>query len=207
MLRVLTDFADQAVVLPFILAIGATLFIGGWRRGAIAWTVAAGATLGLMLLLKLGSMACGPTLLRTPSGHTAAAAIVAGSFAALFLTHDRCVGTAAAALAAAALIGALRLVAGVHTMPEVLLGASVGTAGAICFACTAGPRPADLRLRPVLIVAVAVIAAFHGNRLRAEPRIWRAANWISHELGVCRGATGQVRPYVSSIRTMSSSAK
>ncbi len=207
MLPFLTDFADQAVVLPLILAVGLVLLLGGWRRGAAAWVVTAGATLGLMLALKLLGIACGPAHLRTPSGHTAAAAMLAGSLAALVLARHRCTATALAALAAAALIGALRIAAGVHTIPEVLLGGSVGIAGAICFAWFAGPRPAALQLGRVVAVVIVVAAVFHGDRLRAEPRIWKAATWISHQFGVCRGADGQIRPYVSSIRTMSSSPR
>lgn len=207
MLRFLTDFADQAVVLPLILAVGIMLFVGGWRRGAVAWIVIAGVTLGLMLVLKLLGIACGPTHLRTPSGHTAAAAMVAGSLVALLLPRHRCAGSALAALASAGLIGALRIISGAHTLPEVLLGGSVGIAGAVCFAWFAGPRPATVRLARVLAVAIMVVALFHGDRLRAEPRIWRAASWISFQLGACRGADGQIRPYVSSIRTMSSSPR
>lgn len=122
MLRFLTDFADQAVVLPLVLAVGITLLIGGWRRGAAAWLVVAVATLGAMLMLKLLGIACGPVHLRTPSGHTAAAAMVAGSLAALLLPRYRCAGAGLGALAAAVLIGALRIIAGVHTLPEVLMG-------------------------------------------------------------------------------------
>lgn len=194
MLRFLTDFADQAVVLPLVLAVGITLLIGGWRRGAAAWLVVAVATLGAMLMLKLLGIACGPVHLRTPSGHTAAAAMVAGSLAALLLPRYRCAGAGLGALAAAVLIGALRIIAGVHTLPEVLMGGSVGIAGAVCFAWFAGPRPGALRLGRVLAAVVVVIALFHGDRLRAEPRIWGAASWISYQLGVCRGVEGQIRP-------------
>ena len=87
------------------------------------------------------------------------------------------------------------------------MGGSVGIAGAVCFAWFAGPRPAALRLGRVLAAVVVVIALFHGDRLQAEPRIWGAASWISYQLGVCRGVEGQIRPYVSSIRTMSSSPR
>lgn len=207
MLWFLTDFADEAVVLPLILVVGVMLLIGGWRRGAAAWIVTAGVTLGLMLVLKLLGIACGPTHLRTPSGHTAVAAMVAGSLVALLLPRHRCSGTALAALTGALLLGALRLIAGVHTLPEVLMGGSVGIAGAVCFAWYAGPRPAALRLGRVLAAVVVVITLFHGDRLRAEPRIWRSASWISYQLGVCRGVEGQMRPYVSSSRTMSSSPR
>src|SRR5579884_655434 len=100
MLPLLTDFADQAVVLPLVVAVAATLLISGWKRGALAWLITAGATLGLMLILKLACIACGPPQLRTPSGHTAAAAIVAGSLAALLWPPGRSHAAAMAGLLA-----------------------------------------------------------------------------------------------------------
>ncbi|MDE2007851.1 MAG: PA-phosphatase, partial [Rhodospirillales bacterium] len=79
----LTDFADQAVVLPLWLAIGAVLALSGWRRGAAAWLIAVGATLAAVGIGKLAGISCGPPWLRSPSGHTAAAGVVAGGLAVL----------------------------------------------------------------------------------------------------------------------------
>ena len=36
----LTDFADQAVLLPVAAGVAIMLLLLGWRRGALAWTVA-----------------------------------------------------------------------------------------------------------------------------------------------------------------------
>ena len=71
----ISDFADQAVTLPLAVGTGLLLAASGWRRGAIAWMVAIGATLGLIVLLKLRFFACEGG---NPSGHTAAAAAVYG---------------------------------------------------------------------------------------------------------------------------------
>src|SRR5271165_5706424 len=80
----LTDFADQAVVLPVVAAIAMILAATGWWRGALVWLGVVGLTFGAVLLLKLGFLACGPVFtpweLRSPSGHTAAASMVAGGF-------------------------------------------------------------------------------------------------------------------------------
>src|SRR5580700_3091621 len=54
----ITDFADQAVILPLVFAIGIALLVQGWRRGAAAWTLAVLATFATMLVLKLVFMAC-----------------------------------------------------------------------------------------------------------------------------------------------------
>ena len=58
-LRFLTDFGDQAVILPLAATVALIFLISGWRRGALAWTVAVSATLGVVLLLKLAFLACG----------------------------------------------------------------------------------------------------------------------------------------------------
>ena len=196
-MRFLTDFADEAVILPLIFAIGATLWLLGWRRGAIAWTGVTCATLGAMLVLKLTMIACGPAhlpRLRTPSGHTAAAAALAGSLAALLFRRDRCLAAIIGAAVGAAVIGTSRYMLGVHSLAEVLVASLVGIAGAVSLAWLSGPAPPRLRLAWVAVPVVVVLVSFHGDRLRAEPRIWHAAYRISYDLRVCRG-TGSWRQF------------
>ena len=76
-------------MLPLALAIGIALFMQGWRRGAAAWAVAVLATFAAMLALKVLFLACsgsfGTPDVRTPSGHVAAATVVAGGLAVLLL--------------------------------------------------------------------------------------------------------------------------
>lgn len=197
-MRFLTDFADEAVIVPLIFAIGATLWLLGWKRGAVAWTGVTCATLGVMLVLKLTMIACGPShlpRLRTPSGHTAAATVVAGSLAALLFRRERCLAAMIGAVVGAAVIGTSRYMLGVHTLSEVLVASLVGIAGAVSLAWLSGPPPARLRLAWVAVPVVVVLVAFHGDRLRAEPRIWRAAYLISHDLGVCRGTLSRQQFY------------
>ena len=83
----ITDLADQAVILPLVLAIGVALLVDGWRRGAAAWAVAVVATFAAMLVLKLFFLACshalGTTDIHNPSGHVAAATVVTGGLATL----------------------------------------------------------------------------------------------------------------------------
>src|ERR1043166_4884615 len=83
----LTDFADQAVVLPVVLVVALLLAATGWWRGAVVWLGVVGGTFGVVLFLKLVFMSCQPVFipweLRSPSGHTAAAAVVAGGVRAL----------------------------------------------------------------------------------------------------------------------------
>ena len=207
-----TDFADEAVVLPLALAVSVALLVLGWRRGAVAWLLAVGGTLVLVLVLKLAGWACGPPLLRTPSGHVAAAAVVCGGLALIVVRRDRPHRALLIAVLAAAVVGTSRLLLGAHSLPEVLLGGAIGTAGASLLARLAGPPPQGLRARWVAAVVVAVLVLFHGTRLPAESRIDDLAFRLAHQIRVCRGALGwgeadwaHARPYVSSSRTISSS--
>jgi membrane-associated phospholipid phosphatase len=183
----LTNFADEAVILPLVFAIGCTLAALGWRRGALAWVVAVGATLGLMLLFKLLAFACGPPMLRSPSGHTAAAAVVLGGLAVVLGYGRRPRAVLLVAAFAAVLIGVSRLVLSVHTAPEVVLAGIIGTLGALALNRLAGSPPHGLRVRWLAAVALGVVLLFHGWHLNAEPRIHRAALRAAHELHVCRG--------------------
>jgi membrane-associated phospholipid phosphatase len=194
LMNFLTDFADQAVVLPIVLAVALVLAVLGWWRGALAWLAAIGMTFVAILVLKLGFMACepvfGPWALRSPSGHTAAAAVVAGGLAAL-LSGRILIVLSVAALAAAS-VGATRVVLGLHSVPEVVLAAVVGIAGAAGLSWLAGSPPMR-RPVPLLAVAAALAVLLHGARLPAEGAIWRASQGALNFVPACR-AEAYVRP-------------
>lgn len=183
----ITDFADQAVVLPVIACVALVLAAQGRGRGAVAWLGAIGATFGIILLLKLGFMACGtvfgPWTLRSPSGHAAAAAVVAGGLAAL-VTGQRWAVLAIAVLAAG-VIGTSRVVLGLHSEPEVWLGAAIGVAGAVVLSWLAGPPPFR-RSAPLLAVVGVVAVLLHGARLPAEAAIVHAAAGALDFVPACR---------------------
>ncbi len=182
-----TDFADQAVMLPVVAAIAIVLAASGWRRGAVIWLGVIGGTFGVVLLLKLGFLACGPVFgpwtLRSPSGHTAAAAVVAGGLAGLLT--GRMAALVAVATLAAVLIGSSRLGLGFHSVIEVVVGGAVGIAGAVILGRLAGAPPAR---RPVRLLAVACVTAFllHGMRLPAEAAIWHASTGALDFVPACR---------------------
>ncbi len=187
----LTDFADQAVILPVMLLVAVVLALLGWRRGAIAWLVGVSGTLGVMLLLKLLFSACGDLLpgdIHSPSGHTAAAAVTYGGIVALLGASG---GTAlATALGAAIIFGVSRLELGVHTPTEVLLGGAVGLAGAALLVRLAGRRPAGPRQMSSGLLAACVIGflLFHGTHVRAETTIGRLAQLLEvWPLAACKG--------------------
>jgi membrane-associated phospholipid phosphatase len=184
----LTDFADQAVILPIVLAIGIALFAQGWRRGAAAWAVVVVATFAAMLALKLVFLACSASFgtgdIRTPSGHVAAATVVAGGLAALLLRRRAAV-LALAALAAVA-IGISRLALGLHSPAEVVIGGAVGLAGAWALLMLAGPPPERLDARRIAYIAVVIAVIFHGLHLPAEAHIRSTAWRFAHVLAVCQ---------------------
>ncbi len=189
-MRFVTDFADQAVILPMMLAVAIGLLAQGWRRGAMAWTVAVTVTFAATLVLKMVFIACPASLgvgdVHTPSGHVAAATVVAGGLT-LLLLRWRHAALLVAALAAV-VIGASRLALGMHTPLEVVIGAGVGLAGAWLLLALAGPPPAVVDARRIAMIAVAVMVVFHGLHLPAEAHIRSTALRFAQMLSVCQSS-------------------
>ena len=181
-----TDFADQAVLLPLAAVVAIVLAAAGWWRGAIGWTLGVGAALGLTLSLKLAFLACGHLIpeaaLRSPSGHVAASGAIYGG---LFAIVARIVAmrrpirqnlwTPLFTMAVVLVIGASRLALGAHSPPEVLVGGAIALGGAFAAGRLTGPPPPALRLRPLLALAVLVVLALHGIRMPAEAAITNVA--------------------------------
>ena len=186
----LTDFADQAVILPLAAVVAIALWWAGWRRGALAWGFGIGLSLGTLGALKLLAVVCDGLPLMTgvhsPSGHTASAAAAFGALAAMML--QRCSRTCTALLATLAglLIGATRIAVGAHVPGEVTAGMMVGVAGATLTVWLAGPRPADLPRRTVALGVLAVLVSAHGQHLKAESRLKAAGGWIRDHFELSR---------------------
>ncbi len=185
----LTDFADQAVIIPLVLAVATTLAIQGWRRGAVTWVAVVAATFGATLAFKLMFLACSPLFepmdVHSPSGHVAAAAVVSGGLAAM-LTRRRA-SILPAALVAACVIGVSRMLLGVHSLEEVIVGALIGLVGAAALLRFAGRPPESLSAAPVMAVVVVVAAVFHGLHLPAEAAIRHTAFNLAQYIPACRG--------------------
>jgi membrane-associated phospholipid phosphatase len=184
----LTDFADQAVIIPMVLAVAVALAAQGWRRGAVVWLVVVAGVFAATLASKMTFLACsplfGPIDIHSPSGHVAAATVVSGGLAAM-LTRRRATILPAAILAAI-VIGVSRLVLGMHSLPEVVLGATIGLAGAVALLRFSGPPP-RLRIGPLIVVVLVVAAVFHGFHLPAEAAIRHTAYRVAQYIPACRG--------------------
>ena len=182
-----TDFADQAVILPVVAVVFLILLAQRRWRVAGAWMLAVPGVLGTLLLLKIAGYACGwllPALdpdrlaLRSPSGHVASAAVVCSGVVALQagrLRMGAISAAASAALAVAAVIGATRVLLGAHSISEVVVAAGVGGAGAVAFARLSGRHLLEKSGLPIAVAAAAVLILFHGSHLPAEAVIQSAA--------------------------------
>jgi membrane-associated phospholipid phosphatase len=199
LVRYLTDFADQAVILPLVLAVAIALAVQGWRRGAFVWLMVVGATFAATLTFKLMFLACsplfGPLDVHSPSGHVAAATVVTGGLAVMFTRRRATI--IPAALLAAFVIGVSRLVLGVHSLPEVMVGSLIGLCGAAAFIRFAG-RPPELNFVPLVGVIVLVAGLFHGLHLPAEAAIRHTAFRAAQYIPACRG-TPEFQRYPSVI--------
>lgn len=187
-MRYLTDFADQAVILPLVLATAFALAVQGWRRGALIWLIVVAATFAATLALKLVFLSCsplfGPIDVHSPSGHVAAATVVAGGLAAML--SRRRVSILPAAMLAAIVVGVSRLVLGLHSLPEVVIGALIGLTGAAALLRFAGAPP-RLKIAPLITIIVVVAALFHGLHLPAEAAIRHTAFRAAQFIPACRG--------------------
>jgi len=186
-LTFVTDFADQAVILPVVAVVFLVLLAQRRWRVAGAWMLAVPGVLGTLLVLKIVCFACGwllPALdldqlaLRSPSGHVGSATVVSSGVFALQARRLR-VGTIPAALpaalAAAVIIGVTRVLLGAHSISEVVVAAFVGGAGAVAFARLSGQRLLEKSGLPIAAAVAFMLVIFHGSHLPAEAIIQSAA--------------------------------
>jgi len=171
-----TNFADQAVLLPLVCAVAVGLYFAGWRRGALVWSGVIACTWVAMLLLKLACLACGYLIidgLNSPSGHTAAAATAFGGIGGLIVRWHggNWRWTIPISAGFAVIVGLSRLALYVHTPLEVAIAAAIGITGATSMVAIAGLPPPRIRLWPLVGAMVAVIVLMHGLRLPAEAAI------------------------------------
>jgi len=171
-----TDFADQAILLPAAIVVAIGFGLSGWRRGALAWIGVITCTWIVIFLLKLACLACGPLVvegLRSPSGHTAGAATAIGGFFGLLVR--RAGGdwrwTILISAGLAVVIGLSRLALHLHTSVDVAVAGVVGVLGATALVVLTGPPPAGLRLSPVIAILAIIILLLHGSQMPAEAAI------------------------------------
>ena len=172
-----TDFADQAVVLPVIVCVAVALWSTGWWRGTLMWSLGTSATLATMAVLKFAFRACGPNWLgagvESPSGHTAAAGAVYGSILAFIVARlgARMVSQSLVVFLVVLLFGTTRVLLGAHTIEEVDLGGGIGFAAAHVIVRGAGKPVGDTSGLLWCLPLLAVPVLLHGFHLQAEQQI------------------------------------
>ncbi len=187
-----SDLADQALILPLTAVVAGVLLLGGRSRLALAWLGVVGSVFAAMLLMKLSLSICEPLIpraLHSPSGHTAAAAVVYGGLLRISAepTAQRDSLALLLGLAITIAVGTSRVWLGAHTALEVVLGGAIGFAGVLLFARTAraslGAGTVSLLLAGMAIVALAT----HGAHLPAERWIGAIAHLLRAKFSICTG--------------------
>ena len=154
--RVLTYAGSAWVTVPLVLAVAASVWRRGDRPAAVLFVTAFGAGEGLLYALKEFFHRARPALqvvaehgYSFPSGHSFTAALVYGLLATLAWRWTRSpearVGVAVACVTLALLVGASRIVLGVHYATDVLGG----------FALAAGWLAASLAVARIVAPAQA----------------------------------------------------
>jgi hypothetical protein len=172
-MQFLTDFADQAVILPLTFASALGISLGGWKKGAVAWLLAIFATLAVVAVAKLAVFVLGPPArlpqLVSPSGHAASAPLLYGGLLyALLPGRAGRVAGVALGVAAGIAVAAMRVALGTHTVPDVVVGLAIGVAG-LGVLCHALGRPSEpFRRWGAVVLSGATLVGFHGLRMPAE---------------------------------------
>jgi membrane-associated phospholipid phosphatase len=187
----LTDFGDSAVLLP-LSAVMLVWLLAAQRYRTAMWWAGALALLGILTGgLKVMFAACPPTrALNSPSGHTGFSMLVYGALALLIASNRRTLGRALILLTAitfAAAIAISRVILGMHSIPETILGLAIGSACLALFAVGYDRR----EQRSGSLVALAVIVALtvgllHGHRLNFEHDMRGIGDWIGLRQLLCR---------------------
>ncbi len=182
-MQFLTDFADQAVILPLTFATALGISLGGWKQGAVAWLLAIFATLAAVGAAKLAVFVFGPParlpLLLSPSGHAASAPLLYGGLAwALLPGRAGRWASVAVGIAACLAIAGTRVGLDQHTVADVVVGSLFGLAGFAALCLALGTPPEPYRRWGTVALAGATLVGFHGLRMPAEPWLRYVAEWL-----------------------------
>jgi membrane-associated phospholipid phosphatase len=184
----LTDVGDSGLLLPIALVGVGTLWFFHSHR--LAWlllrsVLLAGVLITALKVLFLSCAAHWAPGLSSPSGHACLSAVVYGTLATLIASGRPVLARAAIYLFTAAFVGAIavsRVVLGVHTWLEVLVGLSVGVVAQIWFAWSyvhMAPLRIDLKIFGAALIATLLVA--FGIRLPAESLIRHLAKRLGEK--------------------------
>lgn len=175
----LTDFADQAVIMPVVFIIFLCIAKAN-KKQALVWLGGIGAFLFLVLIGKMFVHACGQYLpewdLKSPSGHTASSSLVYGALIGYIIQDKTFYRTFLIAFLIAIIFGFSRLYLEVHTVADVVTGGLIGTLGAtmVRYLQVKIENTTELQMihiRKIAIVVGVVFIALHGIHFNQETKI------------------------------------
>jgi hypothetical protein len=178
------NFGDVRVALP-IAAILIVWLCARRRWHTAIWCAVAvlgcsAAVLFLKLAVFAGHLRLPSIALQNPSGHSTISAVVYGSLAWV-LSRELPLWRGRALLlltgAGVAAIGASLYLTNAHTLPDVVVGLTLGSSGAVSFACLASNHEAPARGNggpPFRLIVAVAIAALSLQALQVAPHLTRA---------------------------------
>ena len=191
-MQFLTNFGDEAVLLPLAAATLIWLAILVGRRTAITWCGAIVIAGGATAVLKIYFSACATPIpaLDSPSGHTSMSTLVYGGLALIIGAETNSWARIAAGAAGAALVAAValsRVAVGAHTLADVVAGLVIGGGALALFARSyLQERRVERQIWPLLAAAAIFAAALHGHHAPLEPLWQRMAAYLHDTAGLCR---------------------
>jgi membrane-associated phospholipid phosphatase len=189
-LNALTDLGDAAILLPLSIVMLVWLLKFHSHRATVSWVIAIGLCLAGTALLKILFYGCPPVSnLVSPSGHTSLSMLVYASIALVVASEGRGWKRNTILAAGTALIvgiAASRLVLNKHSALEVGSGFLIGAMTLPVFARGyLRSRGSERPLLPLVLSAIAVVAIFHGQELRAESILHAISRYVHVSGNVC----------------------
>jgi membrane-associated phospholipid phosphatase len=189
-LNTLTDFGDAAILLPLSTVMLVWLLKFHPHRAAVSWVIATGLCVAGTTLLKILFYGCPPVSnLVSPSGHTSLSMLVYGSIALVVASEGRGWQRNTILAAGAALIIGIagsRLVLNRHSALEVCAGFLIGALTLPVFARGyLRSRGSERPLLLLILLAIAVVAIFHGQELHAESILHAISRYLHVSGNVC----------------------
>jgi len=189
----ISDLGDSAILVPLSVLLVAALWRYQSWSAAVSFLWAVGFCAAVMFILKVSFLTCGSAWqagILSPSGHTSMSTAVYGAFAIVSAQQAaqwrRPLIVAVCGLLIM-VIAISRVMLGMHSPPEVMLGLLVGILALAIFALRyLRLAPAALNLPLFLFVSVALLLVLHGEHLPAEQMIRHLASLIRTTAQVCR---------------------
>jgi membrane-associated phospholipid phosphatase len=189
-MTVLTDLGDLAVLLPLAAVLLLWLLAQRQKRASLGWALAVVFCIGVTAVLKIYFSVCAlSSAPQGPSGHTSFSMLVYGGIALVLAAQSTGWRRRLALAGAAGLISGIaisRIVLGAHSQLEIALGMAIGSIALAVFAwayCSCGP--AELAVRPLVVVLVLLAALLNGQELRAEEMLHAIGRCLHFDVRAC----------------------